>query len=51
MEYKTREEVPNEFQWDLNKMYNSSEEIEKDIEDVNSLTEEISMISKDFRNK
>ena len=41
MEYKTREEVPNEFKWDLNKMYDSSDVIEKDIEEVNKLTDEI----------
>ena len=41
MEYKTREEVPNEFKWNLNKMYDSSEVIEKDIEEVNKLTDEI----------
>ena len=41
MEYKTREEVPNEFKWDLAKMYADSKEIDKDIEEVKSLTEEI----------
>ena len=41
MEYKTREEVPNEFKWDLNKMYDSSDVIKKDIEEVNKLTDEI----------
>ena len=41
MEYKTRNEVPNEFKWDLSKMYNDSKEIDKDIEEVKSLTQEI----------
>ena len=41
MEYKTRNEVPNEFKWDLAKMYNDSNEIDKDIEEVKSLTQEI----------
>jgi len=41
MEYKTRQEVPNEFKWDLDKMYSSSTVIENDIEEVNKLTEEI----------
>ena len=41
MEYKTRNEVPNEFKWDLSKMYNDSKEIDKDIEEVKSLTKEI----------
>ena len=39
MEYKTREEVPNEFKWDLNKMYDSSDVIEKDIEERRKLQE------------
>jgi len=41
MEYKTREEVPNEFRWDLSKMYENDSEIEKDIEEVKKLTKEI----------
>ena len=41
MEYNTRKEVPNEFKWDLSKMYKNSEEIEKDIEEVKKLTDEI----------
>ena len=36
MEYKTREEVPNEFRWDLSKMYENESEIEK-IEEVHSV--------------
>ena len=41
MEYKTRKEVPNEYKWDLSKMYKDNEEIEKDIERVNELTPKI----------
>lgn len=41
MEYKTRSEVPNEYKWDLSKMYASIEDLDKDIEKVNSLTPEI----------
>ena len=41
MEYKTREEVPNEYKWDLSKMYKENPEIEKDIERVNELTPKI----------
>lgn len=41
MEYKTREEVPNEYRWDLSKMYSNKKEIENDIESVNNLTLEI----------
>lgn len=41
MEYKTRAEVPNEFKWDLSRMYDSEDSINKDIEEVNSLTAEI----------
>ena len=41
MEYKTRNEVPNEFKWDLSKMYKNIEEVEKDIEYVNELTPQI----------
>ena len=37
MEYKTRAEVPNEYKWDLNKMYKSMDEIEEDINEVESL--------------
>ena len=35
MEYKSRKEVPNEYKWDLSKMYKNSKEIEKDIDKVN----------------
>ena len=41
MEYKTRAEVPNEYKWDLSKMYKSIDEVEKDINEVESLTPEI----------
>ena len=41
MEYKTREEVPDEYKWDLSKMYQNNEEVEKDIEEVKNLTKEI----------
>ena len=41
MEYKTRNEVPNEYKWDLSKMYKNIEEVEKDIERVNELTPKI----------
>jgi len=41
MEYKTRNEVPNEYKWDLSKMYNSIEEVENDIKKVNELTPKI----------
>ena len=41
MEYKTREEVPNEYKWDLSKMYQNIDEVEKDIEEVKKLTKEI----------
>ena len=41
MEYKTRNEVPNEFKWDLSKMYKDNVEIEKDIDRVNELTPKI----------
>lgn len=41
MEYKTRNEVPNEYKWDLSKMYKSDKDIENDISDVNKLTPEI----------
>ena len=41
MEYKNRLEVPNEYQWDLSKMYSSDEEIEKDINEIKFLTDEI----------
>ena len=33
MEYKTRAEVPNEFKWDLSKMYRDLNDVEKDIEE------------------
>ena len=41
MEYKTREEVPNKYKWDLSKMYKSVKEVEKDIENVKNLTNDI----------
>lgn len=41
MEYKTRNEVPNEYKWDLSKMYKSDKDIENDISEVNKLTPEI----------
>ena len=41
MEYKTRDEVPNEYKWDLSKMYKSNKDIENDISEVNKLTPEI----------
>ena len=41
MEYKNRSEVPNEYRWDLSKMYKDNEAIEKDIDEVNSLTPKI----------
>ena len=41
MEYKTRNDVPNEFKWDLSKMYSDISDVEKDIEKVESLTPEI----------
>ena len=41
MEYKTREEVPNEYKWDLSKMYQNISEVEKDIEEVKKITKEI----------
>ena len=41
MEYKTRDEVPNEYKWDLSKMYQDNSEIEKDIQRVNDLTPKI----------
>ena len=41
MEYKTRKDVPNEYKWDLNSMYDSETAINKDIERVNELTPKI----------
>lgn len=41
MEYNKRSDVPNEYKWDLSKMYNNPDEIEKDIDEVNRLTNEI----------
>ena len=41
MEYKSRKEVPNEYKWDLSKMYKDNTEIEKDIDRVNELTPKI----------
>ena len=41
MEYKNRSDVPSEFKWDLSKMYQNGESIEKDINKVNELTPKI----------
>lgn len=41
MEYKSRTDVPNEFKWDLNKMYADETIIKKDIEELESLTPKI----------
>ena len=41
MEYKSRNEVPNEYKWDLSKMYDNNEQIESDIKKVNELTDKI----------
>ena len=41
MEYKTRGEVPNEYKWDLSKMYSDLNEVENDIKEVEALTPEI----------
>ena len=41
MEYNNRLEVPNDYKWDLSKMYSSNEEIENDINEVKSLTNKI----------
>lgn len=41
MEYKTRKEVPNEYKWDLSRMYDSEVSINKDIDKVNELTPKI----------
>ena len=41
MEYKSRNDVPSEFKWDLSKMYSNNDDIEKDIKSVNKLTDEI----------
>ena len=41
MEYKTRLDVPNDFKWDLSKMYKNSTDIENDIECVKELTPQI----------
>lgn len=41
MEYKTREEVPNQYKWDLSKMYESSSKVEDDIKKVKELTPQI----------
>ena len=41
MEYKTREEVPVEYKWDLSKMYSNMDEVEKDIKEVEELTPQI----------
>ena len=39
--YKSRKEVPNKYKWDLEKMYKNINDIESDIESVESLTPEI----------
>lgn len=41
MEYKSCNEVPNEYKWDLSKMYDNNEQIESDIKKVNELTDKI----------
>lgn len=41
MEYKTRNEVPSEYKWDLSKMYKDMNEINEDIEKVNKLSLDI----------
>ena len=41
MEYKSRKEVPNEFKWDLSKMYKSESAIKNDISKVEKLTNDI----------
>ena len=41
MEYNTRKEVPNEYKWDLSKMYQNESELEKDIEEVKNSTKKI----------
>lgn len=41
MEYKNRSDVPNEFKWDLSKMYSDESQIKKDIDSVKKMTEEI----------
>lgn len=41
MEYKNRSDVPNEFKWDLNKMYNNTQDVENDIDKVKELTPQI----------
>lgn len=41
MEYKSREEVPKKYMWDLSKMYESDKQIKSDIEKVNVLTPQI----------
>ena len=41
MEYNKREEVPNEYKWDLSKIYKNEDEISNDIKLVNDLTKKI----------
>ncbi len=41
MEYKTRQDVPNEYKWNLLLMYENENEIEEDIKKVNNLTDKI----------
>lgn len=41
MEYKNRNEVPNEYRWDLSKMYQNNDEIDSDINEVKKSTDEI----------
>lgn len=41
MEYKNRNEVPNEYKWNLSKMYEDETKIEEDINKVKSLTPKI----------
>ena len=39
--YEKRSDIPNNYKWDLSKMYSSFSDIEKDIETVKSLTPQI----------
>ena len=41
MEYKTREEVPSEYKWDLDSMYKDESSVNKDIKQVEDLTPKI----------
>ena len=39
--YEKRSDIPNNYKWDLSKMYSSSKDVDKDIELVNFLTPKI----------